>query len=31
MYDGKMATAREFYASRSADQLMPLLGLSSAA
>lgn len=27
LYDGKARSAREFYASRTADQLMPLLGL----
>lgn len=30
MYDGKATTAREFYATRTADQLMPLLGLKAA-
>lgn len=30
LYDGKAHSAREFYASRTADQLMPLLGLKAA-
>lgn len=30
LYDGKATSAREFYASRTADQLMPLLGLKAA-
>ena len=29
LYDGKVRSAREFYASRTADQLMPLLGLKA--
>ena len=30
LYDGKVTSARAFYASRTADQLMPLLGLVAA-
>jgi hypothetical protein len=29
MYDGKATSARAFYATRTADQLMPLLGLKA--